>query len=78
MPRVGDLVIVHWVDAVGGADLDPGDDLPIGRAHTIGRVRKVTRARILLAAEWFDDGTERDVTVIPRVSITSIEVVRHA
>jgi hypothetical protein len=75
--RVGDIVIVHWLDAVSGSTLEPGEDLPVVRAHTVGRLRKRTKTRIVVSGEWFDNGTERDVTTIPTVCITGIDVLRE-
>ena len=76
--RVGDLVIVHWLDAVGPGDLDAGETLDIGRAHTVGMVREITDEKLVVASEWFDDGTIRDATAIPLISVVEIEMVRES
>ncbi len=70
-------MLVHWLDAVGPADLDVGEELAIGEAHTLGRVRSVSDEKLVVAGEWFDDGTQRAVTAIPRISITGVEVLRE-
>ena len=75
--RVGDIVVVSWLDARGPADLDVGETLDIGRAHTVGQVHEITEEKLCVAAEWFDDGSHRDATAIPRISIVNVEVLRE-
>jgi hypothetical protein len=71
------LVLVEWWDAVGPADMEPGEKLPPLLAKTVGYLYEDAEDYITIAAEIFEaDSTFRACTTIPRCSITAIRQLR--
>ena len=76
--KVGDLVVVYWLDAVGPADLEEGERLPLEPMRTCGWVREVTPQYVTLHPEEYEaqKGRVRAATTIGIGYIVAVEVAQ--
>jgi len=77
--RVGQLVVVHWLDASWAREVSDGDQVTPTRAKTVGWVRKRTDKMISVQGETFPDDPEmetgRDVTTVTAAMLRRVQVL---
>lgn len=83
MPRVGDLVLLRWVDIHENPQWGASDDHGVTTCESVGWVVKVSTTLVTMTRTYGTDhgSTERepgDAITFPRGCITGFEVLRAA
>lgn len=77
--RVGQLVILHWLDASWAREVEGGAQVTPTRAKTVGWVRKRTDKDISVQGETYPDDPEmetgRDVTTVTAGMLRRVQVL---
>ena len=75
LPKLGSLVEITWLDAVGDIGADQSEAKP-STCITIGRLMAVKRQSLVLATSLYEDGSG-DFTVLPKSMLLEVKRIPH-
>jgi len=74
LPKLGSLVEITWLDAVGYIGADQSEAKP-STCITIGRLVTVRSRSLVIATSLYEDGSG-DFTVLPKSMLLGLKVIR--
>jgi hypothetical protein len=75
MPKLGSLVEITWLDAVGYIGATQDEAVP-STCITIGRLVTVRRRSLVIATSLYEDGSG-DFTVLPKSMLLKVKTIPH-
>ena len=75
LPKLGSLVEITWLDAVGYIGADQSEAKP-STCITIGRLVTVRSRSLVIATSLYEDGSG-DFTVLPKSMLLEVKRIPH-